>query len=83
MSCPCDCDPGAREPNKKCIFCDIVAGRKPETEILFENNRLIIIKDIRPASEHHLLAIPKEHILNASKLSGNDRPLGNWITYLF
>lgn len=76
MSCTCECRPSTREPTKECVFCEIVAGRKPETKILFENNRMIIINDIRPASEHHLLAIPKEHILNATKLSGNDRPLG-------
>lgn len=80
----CECKPSAREPCKDCIFCDIIAGRKPDTNILFENNRMIIIKDIRPAADHHLLAIPKEHIANATSLSGNDRPLGKHLfTYRF
>lgn len=71
----CNCKPSCREPQTSCVFCDIVAGRSPNTKVLFENTRMLIIRDIRPASEHHYLAIPKEHIRNATALSSSDRPL--------
>lgn len=33
------------------------------------------IKDIHPASDHHYLIIPKNHIQNAKELKPDDEPL--------
>jgi len=41
-----------------CVFCNIV-NRTIEAQILFENERLIVIKDILPKAPVHLLIIPK------------------------
>lgn len=81
----CDCgthqcnptyQPSSREPSNSCVFCDIVSGRtRANAKVMFENDRLMIIKDLRPAADHHYLAIPKEHIRNATSLIGADRPL--------
>ncbi|EFA01428.2 Histidine triad nucleotide-binding protein 3-like Protein [Tribolium castaneum] len=38
---------------------------------------MIIFKDIKPASKHHFLAVPKEHIPNVNSLSKNQIPLIN------
>uniref|UniRef100_T1GFH8 HIT domain-containing protein n=1 Tax=Megaselia scalaris TaxID=36166 RepID=T1GFH8_MEGSC len=46
---------------KSCIFCDIAEKKSPDTVIEFENEELVIFKDIRPAAEHHFLAVPKVH----------------------
>lgn len=58
-----------------CVFCEIVAGRSPDTKIMFETENILIIKDIKPASDHHYLALPKNHITNAKELKLPDKPL--------
>lgn len=52
-----------------CIFCDIAEKKSPETVIEFENDELIIFKDIRPAAEHHFLAAPKIHYDSVKSLN--------------
>jgi histidine triad (HIT) family protein len=58
-----------------CIFCDIAAKNHP-SEILFENDRLFVIRDIMPKAPVHLLVIPKKHIASINDLSPED---GEWI----
>lgn len=62
----------------KCVFCDIIAGQLSESKIEFENENLVIIKDIRPASDFHYLAVPKKHIDDATNLKIADGPLGSY-----
>lgn len=54
---------------KSCIFCDIANKKSTETEIEFENDELVIFEDIRPAAEHHLLAVPKFHYDSVKSLN--------------
>ncbi|HBX22828.1 MAG TPA: histidine triad nucleotide-binding protein [Desulfotomaculum sp.] len=44
-----------------CIFCKIVKKEIP-AEIVYENDDVLVFKDIKPASPIHLLLIPKKHI---------------------
>lgn len=60
---------------KPCIFCDIVAGKSPDTIIEFSNEHIVIFKDIRPASEYHYLAVPKNHMPNVRACTMNDKDL--------
>lgn len=60
---------------KPCIFCDIIAGKNPETAIEFSNESIVIFKDIRPASDYHYLAVPKKHMENVRSLTINDKEL--------
>ena len=46
-----------------CIFCGIIE-KKSEAEILFEDEDLISILDIRPLNYGHSLVIPKAHYEN-------------------
>jgi len=43
-----------------CIFCKIIAGQIPAAKI-FEDENIIVFKDITPKAPVHLLAIPKTH----------------------
>lgn len=43
-----------------CIFCKIIKGEIPSTK-LYEDDKMIVIKDIDPKAKLHYLAIPKEH----------------------
>ncbi|OGG11516.1 hypothetical protein A2Z00_02705 [Candidatus Gottesmanbacteria bacterium RBG_13_45_10] len=46
---------------KSCIFCDVIAGKLPRT-VIFQDTDVIVIKDMYPQAQVHLLVIPKKHI---------------------
>ena len=57
-----------------CLFCKISSG-ETDTEMLFENDILVVFKDIRPAAPVHLLIVPKKHIRSINELTEADRPI--------
>jgi len=46
---------------ESCIFCDIANG-KTDTQFLYEDDRMVVFKDIRPHAPVHLLIVPRRHI---------------------
>ena len=46
--------------DKNCIFCKIVAGEIPAAKV-YEDEKMLVFKDIEPKAKVHLLAIPKDH----------------------
>ena len=44
----------------QCIFCEIVAGKKPTVKIA-ENASSIAILELNPLSKGHILIVPKDH----------------------
>ena len=45
---------------EECIFCKIAAGDLPKFDV-FEDEQTLAFMDINPASEGHVLVIPKAH----------------------
>ena len=45
---------------ENCLFCKIIKGEIPATK-MYEDDKMIIIKDIDPKAKNHFLAIPKSH----------------------
>ena len=57
-----------------CLFCKISQG-KMDTEMLYENDTLVVFRDINPAAPIHLLIVPKKHIRSVNDLTDADRPI--------
>ena len=52
-----------------CIFCKIIAGEIPAAKV-YEDEKMLVFKDIEPKAKVHLLAIPKDHYKLLSEVSG-------------
>lgn len=46
--------------DKNCVFCRIVRGELPSSKV-YEDDRMIVFKDLEPKAKTHLLAVPKDH----------------------
>lgn len=46
-----------------CIFCRIIAGEIPSQKV-YEDDKMIAIKDMSPAAPVHVLLLPKKHYDN-------------------
>jgi histidine triad (HIT) family protein len=51
-----------------CLFCAIVAGQVPATQVL-ESDRTLAFRDINPQAPTHVLVIPKEHHQDVAALA--------------
>lgn len=51
-----------------CLFCKIIAGQIPTT-IVYQDEGLVVIKDINPQAPLHVLIIPRTHIATLNDLS--------------
>ena len=51
-----------------CIFCKIAKGEIPSATV-YEDDDFRVIMDISPASEGHMIILPKEHAANVYELS--------------
>ena len=65
---------GSSLEEKMTIFGKIIRGEIP-AEKVFENERILAIKDLHPAAPVHLLIMPKKEIPNLQSLQPEDLPL--------
>ena len=45
----------------ECTFCQIINRKKP-AEIVYEDEDLVVFRDIRPSAPVHLLIVPRIHV---------------------
>lgn len=62
-----------------CLFCKIVNGEIP-SEKLYEDDRVLVFRDIEPQAPFHALIIPKEHISSAAEITHENSEI---IGYIF
>jgi histidine triad (HIT) family protein len=58
----------------ECLFCKI-ANRQMDTQFLFENENLVVFRDINPHAPVHLLIVPKRHIRSVNDLRNDDNAI--------
>ena len=54
-----------------CIFCRIVAGELPATRVA-DDERAIAIMDINPATDGHVLVLPRAHAVDLHDIADAD-----------
>ena len=55
-----------------CIFCKIIKKELPAT-VVYEDDTVIVFKDINPSAPVHYLSVPKVHISSVTELTPQDQ----------
>jgi histidine triad (HIT) family protein len=61
-------------PETDCLFCRII-GKEIAAELIYEDDRSIVIRDINPQAPTHVLVIPKAHLDSLDDASQKDEAL--------
>jgi histidine triad (HIT) family protein len=59
---------------ENCLFCKIVAGTIP-AELVYQDDRCLVIRDINAQAPTHVLVIPREHLESLDDASQKDEGL--------
>ncbi|WP_456405022.1 histidine triad nucleotide-binding protein [Thiolapillus sp.] len=57
-----------------CIFCKIAAGEIP-AEVVYEDEDVLVFRDLNPQAPTHVLVIPRRHIATINDLQPEDAEL--------
>ncbi|MCW5205055.1 histidine triad nucleotide-binding protein [Desulfobulbus sp. N2] len=57
-----------------CLFCKIIQGDIPSDK-LYEDDEVLVFRDIAPTAPVHFLVIPKKHISGPSAVAEEDEQL--------
>jgi len=59
---------------KDCLFCKIINKEIP-SDIVYQDEKMIVFKDIHPKAPYHVLIVPKKHIESVTQLKKTDKEL--------
>lgn len=62
-----------------CVFCNIIDKKIP-AQIIYEDAKILVFKDLTPAAPVHVLVIPKIHISDATDITDKNSEI---IGYIF
>jgi histidine triad (HIT) family protein len=62
------------QAERDCLFCKIVAGEMP-CERLYEDDDILVFKDVNPQAPFHALLIPKRHLSTLNDLPPGESAL--------
>ena len=57
-----------------CIFCRIANGEVPKN-FLYEDENIVVFRDINPCAPVHLLIVPKRHIRSINDITASDKEI--------
>ena len=66
--------PSSQPPVSNCVFCRIISKQLP-SEIVHEDADYVCFIDRSPASTHHYLIVPRQHIRDARSLTVDQLPI--------
>jgi len=59
---------------KDCTFCKIIKGEKG-ADFVYQDESLVVFKDILPHAPVHLLIVPREHIRSLNDIKEKDKDI--------
>src|SRR5439155_25756751 len=57
-----------------CLFCKILTGTAA-ADVVYQDNRCVVIRDVNPQAPTHLLVIPQEHLESLDDATQKDELL--------
>jgi histidine triad (HIT) family protein len=57
-----------------CLFCKIINGNAA-ADVVFQDNRCVVIRDINPQAPTHILVVPREHMESLDDATQRDELL--------
>lgn len=57
-----------------CLFCKMVSGELTP-DIVYQNDKVLAFRDIRPQAPTHVLVIPKRHVTTLNDMRDEDEAL--------
>jgi histidine triad (HIT) family protein len=57
---------------ESCVFCRIIKGESP-AEILYQDELVVVFKDVKPHAPIHLLIVPRKHIRSLNDLADEEK----------
>lgn len=57
-----------------CLFCRIIAGELPSTNI-YSDDSVVAIRDIAPAAPSHILLLARKHVASVREIGPEDADL--------
>ena len=59
---------------ENCVFCRIISGEIPG-EVVYQDDRCVVIRDTKPQAPTHLLVLPREHLESLDEASQKDEAM--------
>jgi histidine triad (HIT) family protein len=60
--------------DQDCLFCRILEGTVPG-DVVYQDNRCVVIRDTNPQAPTHLLVLPREHLESLDDATQKDEAL--------
>ena len=57
-----------------CLFCKVIAGKVPG-DLVHQDERCVVVRDINPQAPMHVLVIPREHLESLDDAAQKDEPV--------
>lgn len=57
-----------------CVFCRIIKGEIPAAKV-YEDEKMVVFKDLEPKAKVHLLAVPKTHFKLLAEMGESEAEL--------
>ncbi len=57
-----------------CLFCKIIAGQIPSNKV-YSDEQMVAFRDINPTAPHHILIVPRKHIVDIAHATAEDQSL--------